>query len=595
MEISRFTHPTQVGTEVLFPKPISVQIGALDLSVLFMTAPFEWGPLNEPVEIYNEAELRDMFYNGGESFKQALILFKHFKPSKIVLNRICHYTDAADSSTFIAVKSSIMLENVTPNDILNVEGRYPGVLGDQFEAKITHSSKVNTITVNPLVDQDTSSELVNANGINVGDILNWDDGTNPAVLAIVTDVIGNTVYFDAVTVGVTILAGADVTSIHFDMEILFKGNQVKLYEFLSMQPENVSEFVGNIISRNQNIYFNVEPQDMSAIGYDIRRPIEGTFALTGGDDGLTGIADTDYIGDEAARTGIYALDVYGDGKLPVIITCPERISAAIQQKYIEYAKEKGIHYFIGDIALEQTDDDAITFLDDFVKANNEWCQYNYGNLIYEDPENPGVEIILKNSPSVVGRMAMTDKLGGKGPWQASAGEIYGILPGVRGIEPVLKNGEYIVPTQDVVVRDKLRRKKINPIYKKGYNFVREGNVNRIIGRNITYKYDNELRTIMYIGSSVDWHLYWVPFQNHTSALERQVKALVLKFIDGLPLEALFGATPDEKRSVICGKDNNPRDPNSGRIITPEDLNIHIGASTQTPTLRGHWYVTKKLT
>lgn len=37
-------------------------------------------------------------------------------------------------------------------------------------------------------------------------------------------------------------------------------------------------------------------------------PLETSHALTGGDDGLTSLADEDYIGDEASKTGLYALD-----------------------------------------------------------------------------------------------------------------------------------------------------------------------------------------------------------------------------------------------------------------------------------------------
>jgi hypothetical protein len=96
-----------------------------------------------------------------------------------------------------------------------------------------------------------------------------------------------------------------------------------------------------------------------------------------------------------------------------------------------------------------------------------------------------------------------------------------------------------------------------------------------------------------VGASVDYSLDWVPMMNHTLTLEKQVKQLVIKFIDGLPATALLGQTPAEKREVVCGPANNPRDHETGAIITPEDFYLDIKLAVQSPVLRAHYRIHKK--
>ena len=65
------------------------------------------------------------------------------------------------------------------------------------------------------------------------------------------------------------------------------------------------------------------------------RPDNATLTPSGGDDGLTGIADTDYLGDSAGGTGLHALDNYDD---VTILTIPGQADSAIHNGMLTYCE-----------------------------------------------------------------------------------------------------------------------------------------------------------------------------------------------------------------------------------------------------------------
>ena len=62
-----------------------------------------------------------------------------------------------------------------------------------------------------------------------------------------------------------------------------------------------------------------------------RRPANGTYTLSGGNDGLTGLDDNDFIGSDAGDTGLYSFDTESDLRLLAVPgrgdeRCPQRDS-----------------------------------------------------------------------------------------------------------------------------------------------------------------------------------------------------------------------------------------------------------------------------
>jgi hypothetical protein len=594
MEVSKFRNATDVGSEIRFPKFKDYGIGALDLSVPCVFGNFDWGPIDVPTEITSESELRDIFVGGDESWKQILTAFRNHSVKKMVVVRPAHYTDITDKTTLTALKSDYTIQNGTPVDVLTAAARYCGAYGDNIEVKITHSTKVSTTTTADLATGGTSVALSSSEDIEIGEILLIDDTTNSAYVK-VTLIDGDTVHFAAVTPtpGSPIATGATVTSLNFDMEIYV--DDVLLtnpYEYLSLETENKYYYIGNVIPTDSNHYINFTVEDLSSVSIEDRLPAAGTYQLAGGSDGTTILA-ADYMGDSTEKTGLYCLDLYGDGMLPVLFCVPEMVDADVHNAFIDYCEAKRIHFFIGDFAFDNDDSDCLTFLNTTAKINSEYCQYAYPALIYQDPDDANFTVTLKPSVSIAARMATTDQTDNGGPWQNSAGELYGGLYGVVALESVAYPTELEVITQNPDVRTALRKEKINPIYKKGTQFIIESAFTRAKGRDVQFVHINQIRTLQYVGASVDYSLSWVLMMNHDRLLETRVRTLIEEFVDGLPTGALYGATPADRRKIVCGPDNNPRN-EDGTIVSPEDLYVSIYISTQTPVLRAYYDVYKKL-
>jgi len=65
-------------------------------------------------------------------------------------------------------------------------------------------------------------------------------------------------------------------------------------------------------------------------------PAIGSYALTGGDDGLTGLVDVDFIGSAAGKTGFFAFDLIQD--IAIGPLAPNRATAAVQTGQLDYAE-----------------------------------------------------------------------------------------------------------------------------------------------------------------------------------------------------------------------------------------------------------------
>src|SRR5690606_13333845 len=86
-----------------------------------------------------------------------------------------------------------------------------------------------------------------------------------------------------------------------------------------------------------------------------------TVALTGGDDGLTGLDDADFTGNEAAKTGLHALDQVQE--LSVLLV-PGRATPAVHAAMIRYAEvdRDGTVFAVLDPPANQSTTDIVTYV-----------------------------------------------------------------------------------------------------------------------------------------------------------------------------------------------------------------------------------------
>ena len=92
---------------------------------------------------------------------------------------------------------------------------------------------------------------------------------------------------------------------HFNLVVRHKGDVVEVFKDLSMD-ETLPNHVELAINDRSDF---ILVQDLAtASGTPSDRPALGVFTLSGGDNGLTDLADADFIGDPSQHTGLYGFD-----------------------------------------------------------------------------------------------------------------------------------------------------------------------------------------------------------------------------------------------------------------------------------------------
>ncbi len=114
----------------------------------------------------------------------------------------------------------------------------------------------------------------------------------------------------------------------FNLVVRYKGETVEVFKDLSMDESKPNHV--ELMVNEKSDYLAV--LDLSATtGAALDRPVVGEFALSGGDNGLGEMADSDYIGDPSQHTGLYAfgeIDALNMLMVPGVTTAPV-LAAAI--------------------------------------------------------------------------------------------------------------------------------------------------------------------------------------------------------------------------------------------------------------------------
>lgn len=156
---------------------------------------------------------------------------------------------------------------------------------------------------------------------------NLHSGTAPTV-SDTLKVDGKTPGAYANDLSVVIAAASNGDAEYFNMSITESGSVVESWANLTMDTTD-PRYCVPIVNHETTGSDLIALTDYDLIGGGATatqaRPNNGTFGpLTSGDDGLTSLADTDFVGSEAGYTGLYALDDDDDIRL---VSIPGRASA----------------------------------------------------------------------------------------------------------------------------------------------------------------------------------------------------------------------------------------------------------------------------
>ncbi len=138
-------------------------------------------------------------------------------------------------------------------------------------------------------------------------------------------------------ISVKISAATSGVASEFDMQILDDGAVVGTFPNLTMD-ETADRYVETIANSTAvGLVRGLTFTDLAVSGsVTARRPANGTYGpLTGGSDGLASLADIDFIGSAAGKTGMYAFDLVSEVSM---LGISDRATAAVHNAMISYCE-----------------------------------------------------------------------------------------------------------------------------------------------------------------------------------------------------------------------------------------------------------------
>ncbi len=296
----------------------------------------------------------------------------------------------------------------------------------------------------------------------------------------------------------------------------------------------------------------------------------------GQDDGLVGLADTDFAGSDAGDTGLYALDIVDD--LPLLIV-PGRATSAVHNAMVTYCEvhRVGSTFPVLDPPEGLDEQEVKTYFETTAGLGglSEFLGFFWPRVMVLNPDKTvfGLEDQIAVPPSghVTGAFARVDASRPGGVYQAAAGldGNHGVLFGVLGFETD--------DTLDERKRDVVYPARINPI-------TRIGPGPRHIDGSRTGKGDSnfpsipERRGVIFIEQSLKRGLLFAKHRNNDRRLRMEVKGTIETFLLRQYNNGAFrGRTPAESFYVDVSDQLNPPE-----VIFAGELRVRVGLATQKP-------------
>lgn len=437
----------------------SFYVKQISTSSCAMVGVAERGPINKPVLVTSW----EQFINKFGSYVQAGYLayaaraFFDNGGSVLYVNRIAHLADPTDRNSLTAVKSSVTLKDrravaatletgAAGTDRITWTARAAGSAGNGITIALAASGtdtplsvevSGQAITVNlatdgagdPVSTADQVAAAVNADAAasSLVQASTTDGGVvQPAAAANLTggQDAQDTLRIFAVNEGVwgdrlevEVEDGSLDPAGGFNLIVRYKGEVVEVFKDLSMDEAAKNHVELAINERSE--FITVE--DLGpASGLPEDRPATGRAALSGGDDGLTGLDDADYTGDPSQHTGFYAFDEIDALNM---LMAPGVTTAAVIHAGIAYAENRKDLIFIADVPIHLEPLEAVDFrkgqgMYSHAAFNSSYAALYYPWLEINDPVT-GKRKLVPPTGAVAGCFARNDRKAHV--WYAPAG------------------------------------------------------------------------------------------------------------------------------------------------------------------------------
>jgi len=462
-------------------------------------------------------------------------------------------------------------------DVANIDAVTPAEVRDRINADTTGlTATVVGDRVKLETDTAGATGSVQVQAASTADaIIGFDNALHSGANA---SLAVNTLKFDAKTPGgwgdgltAIVSAASNASSYYFNLKVYQGGILKETWQDLSMSDtdDRYVEDLINDVTTGSN-YIAVTDLD-SANSAPADRPGSATYTLTGGNDGISALADTDYTGSQAGGTGLYAFDTVMDGTVLVV---PDRSSlSAVSTGMINYAEDRRLFAIIDPPANLTASAAKSDLTSRGLKALSEYGAYYWPRVKVLNPDKTvhgtAETITIPPSGLISGLYGRVDgsKLGGV--YLPPAGEEVGRLRSAQGLETT--------EVQKSAARGLVFPERINPITKNANGVYYVDGARTLKGTG-NFPSVSERRGVLYIEKVVEDNLQTYRHRNNDARLWNEIAQSIRAFLYTQYTAGAFrGATPADSYTVNFGDDLNPP-----TEVFVNRINGEIGLATQKP-------------
>lgn len=369
----------------------------------------------------------------------------------------------------------------------------------------------------------------------------------------------------------------------FDFKVLSEGAVKETFPNVNMDDTSSDYVMTRVNNASYGSDLVTVTDQLLAYTPLLKRPADGDSAnMTGGDDGLVGIADSDYIGNAAGPTGLYCFDVVNGGRILIV---PGVYTPGVLKAMVDYAEiwRNGSMFCVLDVPPQQTSQQVITF----VETTATLLEYSEFGAVYypwikvtnPQPSVFGNEDTITVAPSgwIAGKMAANDqKIGGIYESPAGVGGGWGVIRGMQGVEDDPSGGS-IHEVEDERKRDLLYPKRINPITRlPGTPWHIDGG--RTLKSTGNFPNISERRGVIFIEQTLAVGMVIFKHRPNNADLRRQVRRVIVAFLTQQMNDGAFRTTNTATAFFVDASDQlNPVANEFAGILT-----VRIGLATNKP-------------
>jgi hypothetical protein len=296
--------------------------------------------------------------------------------------------------------------------------------------------------------------------------------------------------------------------------------------------------------------------------------------LAGGDDGLTGLTDADFIGSPVGRTGLHALDRVID---VAVLMVPGRATPAVHAAMLSYCEVErgGTMLAVLDSPAGMGAADIVTYVEStaHLLESSEFGALYWPRVKVLNPARAvfGSDdtIVVPPSGIVAGVYARTDGARPGGVYDPPAGIDVGRMVGVLGFE-----------TDEVLEekkRDLVYPKRINPLT-TGPGLPRYIDGSRTLKSSGNFPYVSERRGVIFIERSLKLGLQFARHKNNTEGLRATVRRTITSFLLTQMNNGAFRSREPAKAFFVDVSDAL----NTAAVIFAGKLLARVGLATNKP-------------